>query len=113
MSRNLALSSFLAGSNDAKVLVVEKPKNVESNVNQTVLIGKFGKKIAYKYVGASMSHKLNVTAPCKDDTDKFGKAFCLSTVHIRVNKCLSNYAILDNYQTAINAMGAYHNFIKI
>ena len=58
-----------------------------------------------------MSQKLNVKEACKDDTDRFGTAFCLSMVHTGVNKCLLNYAILENYETAFNAVGSYHQFI--
>ena len=89
----------------SKVLVLEKKGGVtESDKHQQTLTGKFGKKTAYKYVGATMIHKLNVNGVCITENDKFAKAFCLSMVHTGVNKCISNSTILENYQAGINAM---------
>ena len=55
-----------------------------------------------------MNQKLKIRDPCKDDGDKFGKAFCLSIIHTGLNKCLSNEAILENYGTAMRGMKEYH-----
>ena len=37
--------------------------------------------------------------------------FCLFIVHTGVKKCLSNAAILQNYQIALDGMSIYHDFI--
>ena len=96
-----------------KVLVLEKKGGVtESDEHQQTLSGKFGKKTAYKYVGATMIQlELNVNGVCITENDKFAQAFCLSMVHTGVNKCISNSTILENYQAGINAMEVYHQFV--
>ena len=59
-----------------------------------------------------MTKRLGITDSCKDDNDRFGKGFCLSIVHTGVNKCLSNNAVIETYDTAINGMKEYHKFVK-
>ena len=59
-----------------------------------------------------MNQKLKIRDPCKDDGDKFGKAFCLSIIHTGLNKCLSNEAILENYGTAMRGMKEYLKFVN-
>ena len=85
---------------------------VQCTANQRVLTGKYAKKAKYQYVGSMMNQKLKIRDPCKDDGDKFGKAFCLSIIHTGLNKCLSNEAILENYGTAMRGMKDYHKFVN-
>ena len=56
--------------------------------------------------------KLPVTTKWEDVDHAFGKGFCLSMVHIVVNKNLSNNAIIENFKTAINEMIEYHKFLS-
>ena len=43
---------------------------------------------------------------CEGPVEEFGKSYCLSMVHLGVNKCLSNESILENYHTAMHGMKA-------
>ena len=54
-----------------------------------------------------MKTKLSLSEPCKDNINHFGKGFCISIVHSRVNSCLSNNAILENYQTCIKGLTCF------
>ena len=56
--------------------------------------------------------KLPVTTKWEDVDHAFGKGFCLSMVHIVVNKNLSNNAIIENFKTAINEMIEYHKLLS-
>ena len=56
--------------------------------------------------------KLPVTTKWEDVDHAFGKGFCLSMVHIVVNKNLSNNAIIENCKTANNEMIEYYKFLS-
>ena len=47
---------------------------------------------------------------CNGPVEAFGKSYCLSMVHVGVNKCLSNESILENYRTAMHGMQAWQGF---
>ena len=67
-----------------------------------------------KYIDIRRScsiNKLKIKEKCRDSSDEFSKGFCLSTVHNGVKKCLSNAGILKNYQTVLDGMKIYHDFI--
>ena len=49
---------------------------------------------------------------CESPVEKFGKSYCLSMVHVGVNKCLSNESILQNYHTAMHGMKAWQSFFN-
>ena len=61
-----------------------------------------------QHVGRNMSEKLSMSKSSKDSLDKFAKVFSFSMVHVRINKCISNATIIDNYQKAIE--GIYISF---
>ena len=57
------------------------------------LVSKYSKKIRYADIASYYCpSKLPVTAKCGHVDHAFGKGFCLSMVHIGVNKNLSNNA---------------------
>ena len=56
-------------------------------------------------------NKLKIKENFRDSFYKFVKGFCLSIVKKGVSKCSSNAAILKNYQTALDSMKIYHDFI--
>ena len=85
---------------------------VQCTASQRVLTGKYTKKAKYQNVGSMMNQKLKLHDPYKDDGDKFGKVFFLSIIHTRLNKCLSNEAILENYGTVMRGMKEYHKFVS-
>ena len=47
---------------------------------------------------------------CEGPVEEIGKSYCLSMVHLGVNKCLSNESILENYHTAMHGMKAWQRF---
>ena len=65
----------------------------------------------FTHINSTMQRKLGITENCKDDTDKFAKGYCLSLVHTGVNKCLSNEAILETYDTAMSGTREYHKLL--
>ena len=60
-------------------------------------------------------NKLKIKEKCRErereSCDEFARGFYSSIVDTGVNKCLSNAAILKNYQTALDGMNIYHDFI--
>ena len=71
---------------------------------KTTLVGKYNKKMKFQHVGRTMSKKLSMSKSSKDSLDTFAKVFCFSMVHVRINKCISNPYIIENYQKAIEGI---------
>ena len=95
-----------------KTLGVEARPGKQKLSGQLALTGKHGKKMKYIDIRQSCSiNKLKIKENCRDSCDEFAKGFCLSIFHTGVKKCLSNAAILKNYQTALDGMKIYHDFI--
>ena len=94
-----ALSKSISSCN---TIAVDTSKQASSN--QTIITGKYAKKLKFRPIGSFMNSKLKLSEPCKDDMDRFGKGFCISIVHSGVNSCLSNNVILENLQTSLNSL---------
>ena len=47
----------------------------------------------------------------KDPLDEFAKGYCFSIVHLSVMKMLSHTTIIEMYETLIEGMRGYHQFI--
>ena len=56
-------------------------------------------------------NELKIKEKCTDSCDEFFKGFLSSIVHTGVSKCFSNPVILENYQTALDGMKIFHNFV--
>ena len=87
------------------MVAVETKRSNSFKGTQLSLVSKYSKKIEYvDIVSYYCLSKLLVTAKCKDVDHAFGIGFCRSMVHTRVNKNLSNNAIIENYRTVVNGM---------
>ena len=63
-------SSENTAPNAPVMTVMESPSCSSSSSKQTVLTGKFGKKIKYHHVGVTMIHKMKATQKCLEETEK-------------------------------------------
>ena len=79
------------------MVAVETKRSNSFIGTQLSLVSKYSKKIEYVDIVNYCLSKLLVTAKCKDVDHAFGIGFCLSMVHTRVNKNLSNNAIIESY----------------
>ena len=52
-----------------------------------------------------------INTACKDPLDECAKGYCFSIVHLDVNKMLSHITIIEMYETSIEGMRSYHEFI--
>ena len=91
--RKKALSKSISSS---KTVAIDTLPH-QTTSNKTTINGQYAKKMKFRSIGSFMKTKLNLPEPCKDDTDRFGKGFCISIVHSGVSSCLSNNAMLENY----------------
>ena len=98
-----------------KTMEVEINKEIVASTgkkrNTCTITGKYSTKVKYHHIGSTMIKKLGVKEPCKDGADSFAKGSYLSMIHSGVTKSISNYTILENYQTASNGMKDYHKFV--
>lgn len=74
------------------------------------MILKFKKNI-FKREKVSITSIITSKEVCEDNNDKFRKIYCLSLVHVGINKCCSYEAIIGNYGIAMIGMKEYHKFI--
>ena len=93
-----------------RIVAAGSKRSASSSSNQLTLVSKYAKKMKYVDIASHYEQTLFVTGQCKDADDAFGKGFCISMVHTGVNKNLSNTAILENYNTAIEGMKEYYKF---
>ena len=84
-----------------KVLTLEKSPSQISKAKTVTITGKYNHKMKFQHVGAKMDQKVGIHEESRDALDRFSKGFCFSIIHVGINKCLSNNAIIENYQKAI------------
>ena len=90
--------------------VMESPSCSSTASKQTVLTGKFGKKIKYHHVGVTMILKIKATQKCIDETEKIAKGFCFFIIHQGAIKCLSNASAIEMYETAYHGIVCMKEF---
>ena len=96
-----------------EIIPVKKVVEMRSNSfkwTQLSPLSKYSKRLNVDIASYYCPRKLPVTRKWEDVDHAFGKGFCLSMVHIVVNKNLSNNAIIQNSRTVINSMTEYHKF---
>ena len=60
-----------------------------------------------------MERDLPINTVCKDPLDEFTKGYCLSIVHLGVKEMLSHTTIIEMYDTSIEGMRGYHQFMML
>ena len=80
---------------------------------QTVLTGKFGKKIKYQHVGVTTIQKMKAIQKCIDKTEKIAKVFCFSIIHQGATNYLSNASVIVMYETAYHGILDHHSVMKV
>ena len=100
-----------------KTLTLSKPAVVtketsstssSSTAEQAILTSKYNKKTKFCFVDETLQKKLAVQSKCESSLQKVAKGFCLSAVHSGVNKCLSESAIIEIYNTAYKGIYNHH-----
>ena len=59
-----------------------------------------------------MGQKLQATKKCNNEIDDIANRFCLSFVHQRINKCISNATVIEMYNTAYQRIRDYYEVMK-
>ena len=96
-------------SSDTPILTLAKPAPSQASSSSTgdrqaVLTSKFNKKTKYRFIDNSFQKKLHVNERCESDLQKIAMGYCLSIVHVGVNKCLSEAAIIESYETSFRGI---------
>ena len=100
-----------------KTLTLSKPAVVtkeisntssSSTTEQAILTSKYNKKTKFCFVDQTFQKKLAVQSKCESSLRKVAKGFCLSVVHSGMNKCLSESAIIEMYNTAYRGIYDHH-----
>ena len=63
------------------------------------------------HIGNILDPKIKLTDPSKDRSNTWSKTFCLKTVHIGVNKLISNSATIKMYDTVIVGVREYRSTV--
>lgn len=126
------IPSFLSSEKPIQVVTLQKPNEIfptSSNQLEVTmkmkrnwklcilteiqrnLILKF-KKIIFKREKVSITSIITSREVCEDNNDRCRKRYCLSLVHVGINKCRSYEAIIGNYGIAMIGMKEYHKFIS-
>ena len=95
----------------SKPAVVTKETSITSSsstAEQAILTSKYHKKTKFRFVDQTFQKKLAVQSKCESSLQKVAKGFCLSVVHSGVNKCLSENAIIEMYNTAYRGIYDHH-----
>ena len=79
-----------------------------STAEQAILTSKYNKKTKFRFVDQTFQKKLAVQSKCESSLQKVAKGFCLSVVHGGVNKCLSESAIIEMYNTTYRGIYDHH-----
>ena len=79
-----------------------------STAEQAILTSMYNKKTKFRFVDQTFHKKLAVQSKCESSLQKVVKGFCLSVVHSGVNKCLSESAIIEMYNTAYRGIYNHH-----
>ena len=79
-----------------------------STAEQAILTSKYNKKTKFRFVDQTFQKKLAVQSKCESSLQEVAKGFCLSVVHSGVNKCLSESAIIEMYNTAYRGIYNHH-----
>ena len=74
--------------------------NSSTSAQQAVITGKYNSKTKFRFVDESFQKNLGPKKHCESTLQKIAKGFCLSVVHNGLNKCLSEAAIIEMYDTA-------------
>ena len=79
-----------------------------STAEQAILTSKYNKKTKFRFVDQTFQKKLALQSKCESSLQKVAKGFCLSVAHSDVDKCLSESAIIEMYNTAYRGIYNHH-----
>lgn len=122
------IPSFLSSEKPIQVVTLQKPNEIfptsSNQLEVTMKMKRNGKLCILTEIQRNLILKFKknifkrekvsiITSKevCEDNNDKFRKIYCLSLVHVGINKCCSYEAIIGNYGIGMIGMKEYHKFI--
>ena len=97
--------------NKKGTIITEQSVTHTTKDKSTKVTLKNNHQLKIMHIGDLLDSKIKLTDPSKDRSDTWSKTFCLKTVHIGVNKLISNSATIKMYDTVIVGVREYRSTV--